>query len=344
MSDEYLFHSNSKILRHPENPILTRHDVPYPATLVFNAGVTFYSGQYVCVFRNDFGEWGNPELLGTNLGLATSSDGIHWKVNSKPIWTVEDVIKDTATFFSGLSNEREILRAYDPRLTIIEDQCYMCFALDTCHGLRGGIARTTDFHHFEVLNLSTPDNRNMVLFPERINGKYFRLERPMPVYSRQMQTHFDIWGSDSSDLKYWGNHQGVLWLEQVPFAKDKIGPSAPPVKTKYGWLTLFHAVDRDPKRGKNGWEEIWQKRYSVGVMLLDLENPSKVIGISKEPLMVPEYSYEKNGFRNDVLFPGGMILEKSGEVKIYYGAADTVECLATIDVNDLLSLCINRSS
>lgn len=340
MPDNFPTHSNSLILRHPENPILSRDDVPYPSTLVFNAGVTHYSGKYVCVFRNDFGEWNNPEFKGTNLGLATSNDGIHWSVDSKPIWTLEDVIRDTEAFYPHKSPNSEILRAYDPRLTVIDDQCYMCFALDTNHGLRGGIAKTTDFHHFDVLSLSTPDNRNLVLFSEKINGKYLRLERPMPVYSRHMQTRFDIWCSDSIDLKYWGNLQGVLWAEQVPFANDKIGPSAPPIKTKYGWLTLFHAVDIDPKRGKNGWEDTWQKRYTVGIMLLDLEDPTKIIGLSKEPLMIPEYSYELNGFRNNVLFPGGMILEESGEVKIYYGAADTVECLAIADVNDMLSLCL----
>jgi beta-1,4-mannooligosaccharide/beta-1,4-mannosyl-N-acetylglucosamine phosphorylase len=126
----------------------------------------------------------------------------------------------------------------------------------------------------------------------------------------------------------------------VPFANDKIGPGAPPVKTPRGWLTTFHSVDLDPSRGKNGWESFWRKRYCAGIMLLDLENPSKVIGLSQKPLLAPEAAYETSGgFRNDVIFPGGMILEPSGEVKIYYGSADTVECLATAHVDDLLNLC-----
>ena len=128
----------------------------------------------------------------------------------------------------------------------------------------------------------------------------------------------------------------------MPFANDKIGPAAPPVKTPYGWLTTFHAVDIDRTRGKNGWEDKWQKRYTAGIMLLDLDDPSKVIGKSEVPLIAPEAEYERNGFRNDVIFPGGMILEESGEVKIYYGAADTVECLATAQVEELIDLCINR--
>ena len=132
----------------------------------------------------------------------------------------------------------------------------------------------------------------------------------------------------------------LLGGEHVPFANAKIGPGAPPVKTEQGWLTTFHAVDIDPDRSKNGWEPAWKKRYSIGIMLLDLEDPHKVVGMSKTPLLAPEVSYETDdGFRNDVLFPGGMILEDDGEVKIYYGAADTVECLATAHVDDLIGLC-----
>jgi beta-1,4-mannooligosaccharide/beta-1,4-mannosyl-N-acetylglucosamine phosphorylase len=139
---------------------------------------------------------------------------------------------------------------------------------------------------------------------------------------------------------YWGNSKLLLGVEDVPYANDKIGPGAPPVKTPKGWLTTFHAVDIDPYRGKNGWEPFWKKRYCAGIMLLDLEDPSKIIGLYKEPLLAPEADYEiSGGFRNHVIFPGGMILEDDGEVKIYYGAADTVECLATAHVDDLIKLC-----
>jgi beta-1,4-mannooligosaccharide/beta-1,4-mannosyl-N-acetylglucosamine phosphorylase len=132
-------------------------------------------------------------------------------------------------------------------------------------------------------------------------------------------------------------------VEDVPFANDKIGPAAPPIKTDKGWLTTFHAVDLDPERGKNGWEKSWKKRYCAGIMLLDLEDPTKVIGMSKAPLIAPETDYEtEKGFRQQVIFPGGMILEPNGEVKIYYGASDTVECLATTTVDELLALCTEK--
>jgi beta-1,4-mannooligosaccharide/beta-1,4-mannosyl-N-acetylglucosamine phosphorylase len=318
--------NNKVIHRAKENPILSAKDIPYPADLIFNAGVVKYQGKYVMLFRNDYNYLGNggPDFEGTNIGLAFSDDGIRWEVEEKPCFQLQD---------------EEIKRAYDPRLTVIDGKVYLCFALDTKHGIRGGIATTDDFEDFEILSLSVPDNRNMVLFPEKINDMYYRLERPFPVYGRGGKDRFDIWCSSSPDLRFWGDSSLVLGVEHVPFANDKIGPAAPPIKTEKGWLTLFHAVDIDPNRGKNGWEHTWKKRYHAGIMLLDLDDPSKVIGLSKEPLISPEEEYETNGFRNNVIFPGGMILEPNGEVKIYYGAADTVECLATADVNALLALC-----
>lgn len=314
------------IKRYANNPVLSKKDVPYEAELVFNAGVTKYNGKYVMVFRNDYGYRGGGSFDGTNMGLAVSDDGLNWKVSPKPCFSMSN---------------GEVIRAYDPRLTVIDGVCYMCFAVDTKHGLRGGIASTEDFEKFEILSLTAPDNRNMALFPEKINGMFARLERPMPVYSRG-KDRFDVWFSDSPDLKYWGNSELVLAVEDVPYANDKIGPAAPSVKTKHGWLTLFHAVDIDFNIGKNGWEDKWQKRYTAGIMLLDLNEPYKVIGMYKEPLIAPEIGDEINGFRSDVIFPGGMILEDNGEVKIYYGASDTVENLALANVDELIALCRDK--
>jgi len=323
--------SSSVVTRSSANPILTAAQVPYNPALVFNAGVCKYEGRYVMVFRNDYGNAAEHTLEPhhtTNLGLAFSDDGVTWTVSPKPClsWTDEEVV-----------------RVYDPRLTVIDGRVHLCFAVDTKHGIRGGIAVTDDFETFEAKSLSLPDNRNMVLFPEKIGGNYVRLERPFTVYSRGGVDRFDLWASDSPDLKYWGNSQLVLGVEDVPFANDKIGPAAPPIKTPHGWLALFHAVDRDDARGKNGWEPSWKKRYTAGVMLLDLERPYRVVGLSREPLLAPEAPYETDGgFRNDVIFPGGMILEETGEVKMYYGAADAVECLATAHVDDLVALCLGK--
>lgn len=314
------------ILKKPNKPVLTRHDVPYSAALIFNAGVAKYNGKYVMMFRNDYGDFDAQRLDGTNIGLAFSDNGIDWSVEPEPCFEF---------------HTDEIVRAYDPRITVLEGACYICAAVDTHHGICGGIFRTEDFHNFEFISMSVPDNRNMVLFPEKIGGLYTRLERPMPVYSRKHKDRFDMWIGQSPDLKFWGNQKLVMGVEDVPFANDKIGPAAPPVKTEKGWLTTFHAVKLDPERGKNGWQDRWPKSYTGGIMLLDLQDPSKIVGKYDEPILFCDRDFEEeDGFRKDVVFPGGMILEDDGEVKIYYGASDTVECVATADVNDLIRLCL----
>jgi beta-1,4-mannooligosaccharide/beta-1,4-mannosyl-N-acetylglucosamine phosphorylase len=310
-------------------PVVSKSDIPYNAECIFNAGVAKYQGRYVMIFRNDFDyDSQRNRFGGCNLGIAYSADGIKWEAEKKPFLT------------SDMLNDPDITHVYDPRLTVIDGVCYLCFAVGTKHGVCGGIARTDDFEHITVLSRSAPDNRNMVLFPEKIGGLFRRLERPFPVYSRGGKDRFDMWASASPDLRYWGDTALVLAVEQVPWANDKLGPGAPPVKTRKGWLTLFHGVDRDNSRGKNGWETTWQKRYCAGIMLLDLDDPTKIVGIYHHPLLAPETRWETDeGYRTNVIFPGGMILEDSGEVKIYYGASDTVECLATADVDELTALC-----
>lgn len=319
--------SSSIIHRHPRNPILTSADIPYPSKLVYNAGVTKYRGRYVMVFRNDHGfDERTNKAPHFQLGVAYSDDGVEWRVEPEPILEPDDL---------------EIMGNYDARVTVLEDRCYITYTQHTRHGYRATIAVTDDFESFEILHRTVPDNRNVVLFPEKINGKYVRLERPFPVYSRERVDLFDIWITDSPDMVYWGNSDLLLRLEDVPYANEKLGAGSPPVKTEQGWLLIFHAVDTDLNRGKHGWEEKWQKRYVGGVMLLDLENPRKVLGVSKAPLLVPEAPYEVGGgFRNNVVFPMGLIIEDSGEAKIYYGAADTVECLAISHRDDLIRFCL----
>jgi beta-1,4-mannooligosaccharide/beta-1,4-mannosyl-N-acetylglucosamine phosphorylase len=320
--------SHQVITRYSGNPVLTSDHIPYPSALVFNPGVTKYLGRYIMVFRNDYGAREKKRLDGTNLGLAFSDNGINWEITPEPFFTLSD---------------EDIRWVNDPRLTVIDSRCYITFAIIGRSGVRGGIAVTEDFKSCEILYFSLPDNRNLVLFPEKIASKYIRLDRPFANYLRKVQNRFDIWISKSPDLVHWGDHQLLLKAENVPFSNERIGAGPPPVKTIKGWLQLFHAVDVDPARGKNGWEDRWDKRYTVGVMLLDLNQPHKIIGFSPFPIMVPEKEYElSGGFRNNVIFPSGMILEESGEVKIYYGASDTMVCLATAQIDDLLALCLDN--
>ncbi|MBO5105494.1 MAG: glycoside hydrolase family 130 protein [Clostridia bacterium] len=332
-------------LKKLEKPVLTKDDIPYDATLIFNAGVEKVNGKYVMAFRNDYGtdneKYVNEKIgfKGTSVGIAFSDDGItNWQVMEVPLIDYQHG-KNMRGKDDGVA---DIERLYDPRITVIEGEVYLCLAMDTSHGIRGAIAKVNkDFTDYEIVSATVPDNRNMVLFPEKIGGYYYRLERPFPVYSRGGKDRFDMWISKSPDLKFWGESKMVMAVEHVPFANDKIGPAAPPIKTEKGWLATFHAVDIEKEgRGQEGWDTWWNKRYTAGIVLLDLEDPSKVIGMSKLPLIAPELPFEADeGFRQNVIFPGGMILEDDGQVKIYYGASDTVECVANADVNDLIALC-----
>lgn len=321
------------VQRYQKNPVLSKNDIPYDAELIFNAGVCRFNGRYVMCFRNDYGRSeaefaaGRTDLK-TNIGLAFSDDGVHWQVAAAPCFSLAA---------DGIN------RAYDPRLTVIDGRCYLCFAVDGDAGVCGGIAVTEDFEKFEVLHISEPDNRNMVLFPEKRNGRFLRLDRPMSVYSKGGGEAFELWLSESPDCVFWGKHRRILKSAQVPFCNSKIGPAAPPVRTKAGWLTTFHAVWKLDRPELSAWDPAgWNKIYTAGIMLLDLEDPSRILGISRKPLISPETAYELRGFRGSAIFPGGMILEESGEVKIYYGAADTVECLATAEVGELIDACLRN--
>ena len=153
--DESLFKTEPCITRYPET-ILSRKDVPYRSALTFNAGVLKReNGEYIMIFRNDYGDYEKQTLEGTNLGVAYSDDGIRFEVDPEPCFAMED---------------DEIKRVYDPRITEIDGEYCICFAVDTKHGVCGGMATTKDLKNFDVKSISVPENRNMVLFPEKING------------------------------------------------------------------------------------------------------------------------------------------------------------------------------
>ena len=221
---EPILESAPCIRRHPK-PVLTHEQIPFPATCIFNAGVAKFGGRYVMLFRNDVGTWGKLAFHTTNLGLAFSDDGLDWQVQPQPVWGSKsaDILRAT---------DGDLVRVYDPRLIPIDGRCYVCFACDTRHGLRGGVAVTDDFATFDILSLSVPDNRNMVLFPEKVDGRYARLERPMPVYSRG-RDRFDIWFSDSPDLKYWGNSHLVAGVE--PLLTERLPVEMSPAPANCHW-------------------------------------------------------------------------------------------------------------
>ncbi|MCE5277591.1 MAG: glycoside hydrolase family 130 protein [Planctomycetaceae bacterium] len=342
----------SPLVRHQRNPLLTSRDVPYPSTLVYNAGVVKFAGRYAMMFRNDYGRWGDPRLEGTNIGLAWSTDGVTWEVAPEPVITVEKArrwVKDYSPYHDA---DRELLFVNDPRLTVLEGRVYCCLAFFMASGLCGGVLVTDDFDHFTLLSMTVPDNRNLVIFPQRHKGHYLRFERPFNNYGGAAMGagRYSLWLSESPDLLFWGRSRRLLSYSEVPYANERVGAGPQPVLTPGGWLAMFHSVYHDAAWGKRGWEPKWDRHYDAGLMLLDLDDPSKVLAVSNVPVLSPSAPYEMaggdtfetSGFRGGVVFPTGMILEDSGEVKVYYGAADSFVCLATANVEDLLRFCLEN--
>lgn len=309
--------------------VLRPEDVPYKASLTFNAGVIKTQDRYVMIFRNDYDL--SPQVFEdfyagrgdrthghTNMGLALSEDGVHFQVEPEPVFGWET---------------DHIGRMYDPRLTDLGNGEYgLCFAMDTWRdGTLGGIAVTRDFHHFEIKSASLPENRNMVLFPEKIGGRYIRLERPF----RRNLAQSSIWISRSPDLVYWGESKPLLSAREVKYCNHKIGPGTPPIKTPAGWLVLFHAVN-EVDHDLPSWHRNWRRVYYTGAMLLDPDDPSKVIAVAQKPLLAPEAPFEQTGYRGFAIFATGLVREPDDSLKLYYSAGDMFVCLAESSVRKLL--------
>ena len=138
-------------------------------------------------------------------------------------------------------------------------------------------------------------------------------------------------------MEFWGRHEKVLGFEQVAWGSNKIGPGPQPIKTDKGWLIIYHGAETNDEV-KEGWNKI----YRLGVMLCDLENPAKVIALPPKPLLSPEMNYEKDKFyRDNIVFPSGVVVEEDNTIKIYYGASDNSVCVAETSVDKLLDFCLN---
>ena len=211
-------------------------------------------------------------------------------------------------------------------------------ALDMDGACRLGLARTHDFRGFEFLGIvSDGDIRNGVLFPEKVGGRYLRMDRPNKTRLKGGPTSGSaIWLSESDDLLRW-KPVAPLISGRFHYWDELIGSGPPPVKTREGWLHVYHGVAAHFASANI---------YQAGVMLLDLADPSRVLGRCRSNILEPREIYERTGQVPNVVFPSGMVVEHGdedgfglpdSEVKIYYGAADTVVGLATTTVSDLLA-------
>ena len=304
------------VKRFEKNPILTSKDFPSDSGIVtvFNSGVIKYNDRYLMVCRVE------NRALWNRLWIAESSDGYKFLPRSAPISLPHDN-PEFSEYTAGLY--------YDPRITFIDGVYYIVHAAHSSHGCRLSLVKTEDFDSFKWMGfISETDNRNGVLFPKKFNGLFARLDRP-----NAGKEFGDMWISYSPDLIYWGESRCVLRNSQVHWAWTKIGPGAVPIKTDEGWLNIFHGV-----RTQCAQHYV----YQLGVALHDLQDPSKIIALANDAILAPEKEYELVGQTPSVVFTAGAIKEENGEVKIYYGGADTVQCLAITTVNKLLDACHNR--
>jgi beta-1,4-mannooligosaccharide/beta-1,4-mannosyl-N-acetylglucosamine phosphorylase len=293
------------IWRSERNPILTRAAVP-GANSIFNSAVVPFQHGFAGVFRCD------NAARDMQLHAGRSRNGIDW-----------DIEPERIQFRSQDGEIGNFTYGYDPRVCWLEDRFYLTW----CNGYHGptiGLACTYDFRtFFQMENAFLPYNRNGVLFPRKINGKFAMLSRP----SDTGHTPFgDIFYSESPDLTYWGHHRHVM-SPVGGWQSTKVGAGPTPIETSAGWLLIYHGV----LTSCNGFV------YSFGAALLDLEQPWKVIHRTRSYLLSPRETYECVGDVPNVTFPSAALVDPpTGRMAIYYGGADTVTCLAFARFDELL--------
>jgi predicted GH43/DUF377 family glycosyl hydrolase len=297
------------LTRHPANPIITAADVPYAANSVFNPAATLRNGETVLLMRVE-------DRRGmSHLTVARSPDGVAgWQIDAAPTFVGKP---DT--------HPEEIWGIEDPRVTFLEEEQRWIVAY-TAYSTAGplvSLATTEDFQTFQRLGaVMPPENKDAALFPVKLAGRWALIHRPVGgTYGAHM------WISFSPDLTHWGDHGILLEAREGGWwDAEKIGLSPPPLQTDHGWLILYHGV-RTTASGRI---------YRLGLALLDLENPRRVLKRSSEWLFSPSEPYERFGDVADVVFPCGWT-RVDDEIRLYYGAADTSIGLATGQLPELLA-------
>jgi predicted GH43/DUF377 family glycosyl hydrolase len=326
-----------KLQKYEKNPILSPNNKnKWESLCVCNPGAWYENGKFYLLYRAA-GE--DPEHY-IHWGLAESKDGFNFqRVSNRPVFSpsadgpdagsVEDarIVKFDDTFFITYA-----YRPYPPGQywTFRPDEVLMvnsppsapqCIRKNTANS---GLLMSKNLKTFKRLGRITKsnlDDRDVIVFPEKIYGEFVMLHRPKEWIGPKYGVDFPaIWISFSDDLMEWDNDQ--LLAKGIFDWEKKIGGSAPPLRTEKGWLTLYHGVDT-------------KGIYRVGVMLLDLYDPARVIARAKDFIMEPEFEYEQNGIYNGCVFPTGNVV-KDGILYVYYGAADKYCAVATCPLDDLL--------
>lgn len=293
--------------RHPANPIITVQDIPFPAKSVCNPAACRLENETLLLLRVT-----DPEDV-SQLVVARSSDGVGgWRFTTPPLLSP----RPEAAWYETLGCE-------DPRITYLPDRREYVIAYVGYSQVGAGVclATTWDFLTLERLGLVIhPYDKDAALFPRKIGGRYWLLHRPS---SGPLE---NVWLSESEDLYHWGSPRCVLREEDKPgWDSGKVGAGPPPIETPDGWLLIYHGAEQK----ENGW------LYRVGLTLLDLGDPSKIIARVPHWVLEPCEPYEISGDKPGIIFPTGTTLV-NGVLSLYYGAADTSVALATAPLDSLL--------
>ena len=300
--------STELLWRSSLNPIIPGDLLP-TSNSIFNSAVVPFDGSFAGVFRVD------DRARTMNIHAGRSANGVDWDIDPVPISFLadDDRVSEIQQVFE---------HAYDPRVVWIDDRYYVTW----CNGYTGptiGVAWTKDFDTFtQMENAYLPFNRNGVLFPRRINGKFVMLSRP----SDNGHTPFgDIYLSESPDMVHWGRHRFVMGTTSG-WQSTKIGAGPIPIETKSGWLMIYHGV----LTSCNGFV------YAMGAALLDIDQPWKVLHRSHDYLLAPKEDYERTGDVPNVAFPCAALTEDD-RLTVYYGGADTVVAMAHGRISEIVA-------
>ena len=258
---------------------------------------------------------GRPEVRDyltqiSHLRVARSTDGANFVVDQLPALVPADSFEEYG--------------CEDPRATLIDGVWHITYVSVASVGITTSRLTTTDFKAFERRGLMfLPDHKDVVIFPGRVRGRYVAFTRPMPASFNRV---LGIWIAFSDDLVSWGGHRPLALPRQGMWDGVRTGAGAVPFRVSEGWLELYHGVDADG-------------RYAMGALLLDAEDPARVIARSPEPILVPTADYERMGFYSNTVFSCGHVpLDDTGErIRMYYGAADCRMAAADFDVREIVS-------
>ncbi len=302
-----LIHGPDLLQRWEGNPAITVKDIPFRANTVFN-GTPIVTNDGIYLLLRVEGQHGY-----SFFALARSKDGLDFTIDEKPVMLPAK---------EGRFAFYEIKGIEDPRVTVIEDTCYVMYTAVGNYGARIALAKTSDYVNYERIALvSEPGNKDGILFPRKINGRYARLDRPIGLGTGS------IWVSYSPDLVNWGDSEVVITPRGGYWDDFRVGASVTPIETQQGWLEIYHGVKMT----------LAGPIYRIGVVLLDLDDPSKVIKRGDQSILSPRQDYERIGDIGNVCFACGAVLDDNGDMKIYYGAADTSICIATCRLEHILN-------